>query len=187
MSGTMLDAAHDPVCGSWDVGGFFGRMISCVRAAGRFFACALIFFFAFLKKCLGPRVRGAGFHATRSGTARRGGALGCPREAGAFFSSRARRGGHGLRARARPSGARPSDGRPSAWCGGDRSGAAGPPRKRAAGRQAHNLTIIYTASLRGTGCSPRGDASWHVVGMHGFKRNVVCRDGRGLGVSDVTY
>ena len=54
-------------------------------------------FLLFLKKCLGPRVRGAGFHAARSGTAGRSVAP-APRETDDIFSaSRARRGGHGQR------------------------------------------------------------------------------------------
>ena len=40
---------------------------------------------------------------------------------------------------------------------------------------------------RRVGCSPRGDVSWHAVGRHGLKREVVHSDGRGLRVSDGIY
>ena len=85
-----------------------------------FFAWALnSFVLPFLKKCLGPRVRGAGFHGPlRHG--RTGPGPGTPREIDDFLSaSRAHRGGHRPRASVRPRGAtpgavlpwRPADGR----------------------------------------------------------------------------
>ena len=33
-----------------------------------------------------------------------------------------------------------------------------------------NFNYAYTGALRGLGCSPRGAASWHIVGGDGLKR-----------------
>ena len=63
-------------------------------------------------------------------------------------------------------------------------GAAGPGRKRAAGRKIQDLTMLYTAPLVNVGCPPRGDAKWHAICRHVLRREVVRKDGRGLRVSD---
>ena len=90
---------------------------------------------------------------------------GCPAKLIRFFSTlRARRAGHGAGTRARlATGGSPVDS-PSAEASGTEICRARPSRKRPAGRKKNDFTLLYKAPLRGVGCFPRGDASWHATG-----------------------
>ena len=92
---------------------------------------------------------------------------GATRETDSILSTlRAPRAEHGSRARARlATDGSPVDS-PSAEAGGAEICLASPSRKRPAGRQKHNYTLLYNAPVRGVGCFPRGDASFHATGKN---------------------
>ena len=50
------------------------------------------------------------------------------------------------------------------------AGPASPARNRTAWQRKQYFPFLYKPPLRGVGCSPRGDASWHAVGRHASLR-----------------
>ena len=109
---------------------------------------------------LGCLYRRAGF----TSPARHRGDGGATRENDSMFSTlRARRAGHGARARARlATGGSPVDS-PSGKPSGAEIGLARPARKRPTGRKKTRFYFVARL-LRRMGCFPRGDASWYATG-----------------------